>query len=424
MFFPGSFEESGHEISCELSDDVVSEITGVLRWCWKQQQETSQRIFYEESFSKEPYTMTYTYRMNRLHEELATSGFGAMVFNAGPTLGYLTGLDFHLMERPVVLAVSRGEVPVLILPELEMKKLEGRDQDFQVFAYGENPEQWPAVFRKALQDLELAGQKIGIEPGQMRILEYQYLQAAIADFEYVDGSSYIARLRARKDAVEVATMRKAVQIAEQALEATLPMVKAGVTEQAIAAELVVQLLRHGSQSSLPFAPIVAAGENSANPHARPTERVLIDGDLLVIDWGARYKGYCSDLTRTFAIGRPDQESLHIHQLVLEANRAGRAAGAAGVCCADVDRAAREVIVTGGYGAQFVHRTGHGIGLDCHEHPYIHGDNPQLLEIGTTYTVEPGIYLTGHNGVRIEDDVIVTKNGAESLSTMSRELQFL
>ncbi len=368
--------------------------------------------------------MTYTYRMNRLHEELATSGFGAMVFNAGPTLGYLTGLDFHLMERPVVLLVSCGKRPVLILPELEIKKLEGRNQDFQVFAYGENPEQWPNVFRDALHGLALAEQKIAMEPGQMRMLEYQYLQAAIPGLELVDGSASVARLRARKDAVEIAAMRKAVQIAEQALEATLPMIKAGITEQAIAAELVVQLLRQGSQSSLPFAPIVAAGENSANPHARPTERNLADGDLLVIDWGARYKGYCSDLTRTFAIGRPDQESLRIHQLVLEANRAGRTAGAEGVCCADVDRAAREVITTGGYGAQFIHRTGHGIGLDCHEHPYVRGDNPQLLEIGTTYTVEPGIYLTGHNGVRIEDDVLITENGAESLSTMSRELRFL
>ncbi len=368
--------------------------------------------------------MTYTHRMNRLHKELATSGLRAMVFNAGPTLGYLTGLDFHLMERPVVLVVFCGERPVLILPELEMKKLEGRAQDFQVFAYGENPEKWSAVFRDALAGLDLAGQKIGMEPGQMRMLEYQYLQAALTGLDFIDGSGHVARLRARKDSVEVAAMRQAVQIAEQALEATLPMVKAGVSEQAIASELVIQLLRHGSQSSLPFSPIVAAGENSANPHARPTKRTLTDGDLLVIDWGARYNGYCSDLTRTFAIGRPDQESLDIHQLVLEANRAGRAAGREGVCCADVDRAAREVIVAGGYGAQFVHRTGHGIGLDCHEHPYIHGDNLQLLEIGTTYTVEPGIYLTGHNGVRIEDDVIVTENGAESLSTMTRELRFL
>ncbi len=195
-----------------------------------------------------------------------------------------------------------------------------------------------------------------------------------------------------------------------------------MTEKEIAAELVVQLLRHGSQSDMPFAPIVSSGPNSANPHAVPSDRKLRPGDLLVVDWGAAVDGYISDLTRTFAVGKVDEEYRKIHQIVLEANAAGRAAAQPGVPCANVDSAARTVIEKAGYGQYFTHRTGHGIGMEPHEDPYMRGDNLQLLEPGMAFTVEPGIYLPGRNGVRIEDNVVITEDGAECLSDMPRELR--
>ena len=362
-------------------------------------------------------------RIERLKKEIGPAGFAAVAVNAGPTLAYLTGLDFHLMERPVVMVFTTEDQPTIILPELELKKLHGLEDRLRIFFYGENPERWPGVFQEALTGLGLGGERIGVEPGQMRLLEYNYLQGAV-DAAYVDGRLLFARLRARKDMAEIADMPQAVGIAEQALEATLPMIRAGVTEKEIAAELVIQLFRHGSDTTLPFAPIIAGGPNGANPHAHPSDRALKDGDLLIVDWGARYNGYASDLTRTFAIGTPDDESRRIHELVLQANGAGRAAGGPGVACAEVDRAARAVIEAGGYGALFRHRTGHGIGLECHEEPYMHGENAQPLEVGMAYTVEPGIYIAGRNGVRIEDNVVVTETGAESLSTMPRELQIL
>jgi Xaa-Pro dipeptidase len=195
-----------------------------------------------------------------------------------------------------------------------------------------------------------------------------------------------------------------------------------LTEKEIAAELLVQLLRHGSQPEIPFAPIVSSGPNSANPHAVPSDRRLCPGDLLVVDWGAAVDGYISDLTRTFAVGKVDEEYHKIHQIVLEANAAGRAAAQPGHPCAHVDTAARNVIEKAGYGQFFTHRTGHGIGMEPHEEPYVRGGNMQLLEPGMTFTVEPGIYLPERNGVRIEDDIIITESGAESLSDMSRELR--
>jgi Xaa-Pro dipeptidase len=195
-----------------------------------------------------------------------------------------------------------------------------------------------------------------------------------------------------------------------------------MSEQELSSELVLQLLRHGCQSELPFAPIVSGGPNGANPHANPGERPLQAGDLLVVDWGAAWGGYVSDLTRTFAVGQVDAEFEKIHKIVQEANAAGRAAGKPGAPCAVVDRAARGVIEAAGYGQSFTHRTGHGLGMEGHEDPYMRGDNQQLLAVGMTYTVEPGIYLPGRNGVRIEDDMAVTENGAESLSDMPRQMR--
>lgn len=359
-------------------------------------------------------------RIARLQEKMAATGLAAVALNAGPSLYHLSGLHFHLMERPVVLLIGPAKGPLLILPELEMAKLADTTL-LTPFPYGENPADWPAVFAGALDWLALSGGRVAVEPRQMRLLEYNLLRSAGSGLEFVDGSELIAALRASKDGAEVAAIRRAVQIAEEALTATLPLVKIGVSEQDIAAELHLQLLRNGSESNLPFAPIVSAGPNAANPHARPSARRLVAGDLLVIDWGASHNGYASDLTRTFAVGRVDAEAVAIHQAVLAANRAGRAAGGPGVACAAVDGAARLAIEAAGYGSFFTHRTGHGLGLECHEDPYIRADNQQRLAPGMVYTVEPGIYLAGRNGVRIEDDVLVTADGTETLSKLARGL---
>jgi Xaa-Pro dipeptidase len=361
-------------------------------------------------------------RLSRLTASLQASGLDALALNPGPSLVYLTSLPFHLMERPVVAFFTADGRMAVVLPELELRKLDGLDFPVQGFSYGENPAEWEAVFRQACSSLGLDGKRIGVEPRQMRLLEYRHVLAGAPAADFPDGSGVVSKLRVCKDAQEVAAMKKAVAIAQQALEATLPLVRIGMTELELSAELVMQLLRHGCQSELPFAPIVSGGPNAANPHAVPGERPLQAGDLLVVDWGAAWGGYISDLTRTFAVGQVEAEYEKIHAIVQEANAAGRAAGKPGVPCAAVDRAARGVIEQAGYGAYFTHRTGHGIGMEGHEDPYMRGDNQQLLEPGMAYTVEPGIYLPGRNGVRIEDDMLVTETGVESLSDMPRPIR--
>lgn len=363
-----------------------------------------------------------TLRLEKLNASLRNSDLHAVALNPGPTLTYLTGLHFHLMERPVVLLVAEGQDPAIVLPELEVLKVEQMPFPVKAFPYGENPSEWDNAFRSAAQTLGLSGKRIGVEPRQMRLLEFRHVKAGAPEADYPDASDVLGSLRLRKDQNEVDAMRRAVHVAQDALEATLPLIKIGMTEKELAAELVVQLLRHGSEPELPFAPIVSGGPNSANPHASPSERRLQAGDLLVIDWGATVDGYISDLTRTFAVGDVEAEYQKIHQIVQQANAAGRAAGKPGVPCAEVDKAARAVIESAGYGQYFTHRTGHGIGMEGHEEPYMRGDNLQLLEPGMAYTVEPGIYLPGRNGVRVEDDVVVTETDSESLSDMPREIR--
>ena len=361
-------------------------------------------------------------RLSKLSQSLRTYGLDALALNPSPSLVYLTGLHFHLMERPILAFFTADSAPVLVLPELEMLKVKNLPFEFATFPYGETPDGWDKVFLEAGRSLGLEDKRIGIEPLHMRVLEFSKVKIIAGQTECPDATRVVGQLRICKQADEVAAMVRAVRVAQAALEATIPSIKVGVTEKEIAAELVVQLLRHGSQSDMPFAPIVSGGPNGANPHAVPSDRKLRTGDLLVVDWGATVDGYFSDLTRTFAVGKVDDEYRKIHQIVLEANIAGRAAAQPGVPCAQVDRAARTVIEKAGYGQFFTHRTGHGIGMEAHEDPYIRGENMQLLEPGMTFTVEPGIYLPELNGVRIEDNIVISESGAECLSDMPRELR--
>jgi len=363
-------------------------------------------------------------RLANLRKSLLLSGMDALALNAGPSLVYLTGLHFHVSERPVVLFITAEGAPGMVLPELELPKLERLPFEIKPFPYGENPAGWKGVFLAAGKALGLEGKAIGVEPRSMRLLEFDCLKDIAGKAGYKDAGDMVGALRLHKDAQEVASIRKAVKIAQESLEAALRFIKIGITEKEIASELVLQLLRHGSDPELPFFPIVSSGPNGANPHAVPSDRKLQAGDLLVVDWGAAMDGYISDLTRTFAVGEVESEYRKIHRIVLEANAAGREAGKPGVPCASVDQAAREVIRQAGYGEYFIHRTGHGIGMEAHEEPYLRGDNVQLLEPGMVYTVEPGIYLPGRNGARIEDNMLITADGVDCLSDMPRELRLL
>ncbi|MGB9668962.1 MAG: M24 family metallopeptidase, partial [Anaerolineales bacterium] len=335
---------------------------------------------------------------------------------------YLTGLEFHLMERPILTLFSRTNPPIIVLPELEKTKVIQLPYPLTVITYGENPATWLEEFRKCRKGINSSPiSLIGVEETYLRFLELEFLNAVFPSSEIRSCQSLISELRIRKDEMEKGWISQAIRIAEEALTNTLSIIKPGITEKELASELVIQLLHSGSDPQLPFFPIIASGQNSANPHATPTERNIQIGDPVIIDWGARYHGYISDLTRTFVIGKATQEFEHIYKIVKNANMIGSQSVFPGIKAGEIDRLVRNLIVQNGFGDYFRHRTGHGIGLETHEEPYIRSENEQILQPGMTFTIEPGIYLPQKFGVRIEDNVFVNDNGAEILSTLSRDL---
>ncbi|MBN2677995.1 MAG: aminopeptidase P family protein [Anaerolineaceae bacterium] len=365
----------------------------------------------------------YKERLQKLTIAMQKSGLDALALNPSPSLVHLTGLHFHLSERPVIFLYRPESSPALVLPELESSKIDPA-LGLDLFPYGENPQTWNTVFLRACNHMALNGRTIGVEPGRLRVLELRYLEAGVTHAQIQSAESALAVVRMHKDKTEIAAMQKAVEIAQQALLHTLPLIKNGISEREVASELALQLMRAGSDPELPFTAAVASGPNSANPHALPSDRKLKTGDMLVIDWGASYSGYCSDLTRTFCIQHLDPEFETIGQIVKEANQSAQKAVKPEVPAGKVDHAAREVIDKAGYGAKFTHRTGHGLGLEVHEHPYIYAENQQPLEAGMTFTIEPGIYLPGKGGVRIEDNIVVTQKGCTCLSDLPRDVQIL
>jgi Xaa-Pro dipeptidase len=360
-------------------------------------------------------------RLQRLSEHLISADLPWLALIPGSTLLWLTGIHSHASERPFIVWLSPAQPPAALVPALEAMKAEaaGIPTD-RIFAWSDQAG-YRGACRQAVQALGLAGQRIGVEALSMRVLERDLLAGLVPDATLVQADGLLAALRLRKDAGEIGAMERAVAVAEEALNQLLPQIRIGMTEREIAGRLLVALADAGADGPS-FNPIVAAGPNSASPHAVPGNRPISPGDLLIIDWGARVDDYPSDLTRTFAVGQVDDELRHIHAVVQAANAAGVAACHPGVTGEAIDRAARDVIAAAGYGDFFIHRTGHGLGLDVHEPPSLMAGERDPLPPGAVFTVEPGIYLPGRGGVRIEDNIVLTETGYRCLTSFPRGLQ--
>lgn len=364
----------------------------------------------------------YLERVERLRSAVCSGGLGAVALNAGPSLTYLTGASFHLSERPILAFIDAEANQCIVLPEMERAKVEAACPWLGVYAYAEDEASLTKAVGDAVHRMKLSACRIGVEPSRIRMLELALLSQAAPSARVVPAGRLFSELRAVKDESEIQALRRSVAVAEAALAETVPYMKKGVSELDLATELTYRLLKAGSHVESLATPIVASGPNSALPHAVPGNRCLQARDLVVIDWGASSCGYLSDLTRTFSVEETSAQQRIMHGLVLRANEAGRAAVRPAVVCSAIDSAARGVIASGGYGQYFTHRTGHGIGLEIHETPNIRSDNLGNLVPGMVFTVEPGIYQPGFGGVRVEDDVLVTTRGCETLSSISRALR--
>jgi len=262
--------------------------------------------------------------------------------------------------------------------------------------------------------------KVGFEAGWLTIVELKLLEKSCPGITWVPVTDCMERLRAVKDEHEIASLRGAAIIACQVLRHVASGVEPGQSEREIAGELEGNLRKAGSEGSA-FEPIVVSGAGSSRPHGKASDRVIEEGECLTIDFGAILNGYHSDLTRTFVIGTPNDEYLEWQEVLDRAIEATLAALEPGIPCQELDRVARAVIDSAGFGEYFVHNLGHGIGLEVHEAPHLSRASAGSLAVGMVFTIEPGIYVPGHGGMRIEEDVLMTENGPELLTRFTRSL---
>lgn len=345
------------------------------------------------------------------------AGYEALAFVPGPNFRYLTGLDFHLMERPTLLIVTAKAEVRAIMPELERSKWREAFPDAETH-FWQDSDGYDDAFQSCGRGLT---GPIGVEGMRLRMFEYAALSAALPQGGVVNAEAELATLRMSKDAEEIANLSKAIAISEAALAEMLSDARAGDSEATLAARLKQAMLSRGADG-FAFDPIVLSGPKSADPHGSPDERAVQPGEPLLIDFGASYRGMNADITRTFFCQHAPDKAREIYETVLAANAKGRAVAAPGVSCDAVDRETTGVLERSAFANMIVHKTGHGLGLDVHEAPQIMIGNDTALQAGAVITIEPGLYRAGEIGVRIEDDILITDEGNECLTSFPREVQ--
>jgi Xaa-Pro aminopeptidase len=333
-------------------------------------------------------------------------------------LRYLIGYSHRQSERLALFLLPATGPPRFILPSFEEPVLQPYADFFKLIGW---EEQENPVERVRVEVGGGAGKTIacGDDLHAVMVLD---LQAAMPEAKFLPGRQVLSQLRMVKDLQEQSALQTASRITDLALSALLEEQFTDWSELEIRSFLHRELLRNGCESV--GTGIVASGPNSASPHHRTGGRIVQPGDALVIDFGGAFEGYRSDMTRTFFIGEPPEEFINVYEIVREAQTQAVRAVGPGVMAETIDQVARGYITSQGYGPNFLHRTGHGIGLDGHEHPYIVEGNKTVLQSGMTFSVEPGIYLPGKFGVRLEDILQVTDDGAESLNKFPLELMSL
>lgn len=354
-------------------------------------------------------------RLHTARETVRARGLDALLVGPSADLRYLVGYDAHAMERLTLLVIPAAGDPWLLVPGLEepAARASGADQLVGIRTWGET-EDPVALVAEALTR--------PAAPGAVAVSDRLFsmftlaLQDALPHTRFHPGGPVLRELRIRKDPAELDALR-AVGAAIDRVHAEVPgLLRAGRSEAEVARDLGELILAEHDEVAFI---IVGSGPNGASPHHAVSDRVLGPGDAVVVDIGGVKDGYCSDMTRNYAVEHLPAGYAELHAVLEQAQDAAVAAVAPGVPAAAIDAAAREVIAAAGYGERFIHRTGHGIGVDVHEHPYIVGSNPEPVAAGMAFSVEPGIYIPERYGARIEDIVLVTEDGAERVNHRPR-----
>jgi D-alanyl-D-alanine dipeptidase len=356
---------------------------------------------------------TYPARRQRAQELMRQQGIDYLLVSPSSDSVYLMGRRGILSERLNCLVIPANGDPVMVMPAFESLDLQ-REQgmDVRTWQDGENP------YALVASLLAAGGRAIAV-CDQMWAQHVVPLQEALPGSRFSLASRILTPLRQVKDAEELAALRRAGAAADAVFADLVASPLRGRTERDVARRISDLLIAHGHQA-VTFV-IVGSGPNGASPHHTLSDRVLQEGDAVVFDYGGLFDNYSSDITRTVFLGRPPEEFRRVYETVRQAQEAAYQVVRPGVACQEIDRAGRRVIAGAGYGQQFIHRLGHGLGIDDHEEPYIIEGNTTALVPGMVFSDEPGIYLGGRFGVRIEDILAVTEQGAERLNSAPREL---
>lgn len=362
-------------------------------------------------------TSLYASRLHKVRAQMQLQRVDALVVSVGFDLPYLVGYHAMPLERLTALVVTADRA-TLVVPRLEAPRVEQHPDVFDVVAWNETED--PVAITAALIG---SAQRIAIGD-QMWSRFLVEMLPKLSGRSFVRSVEIVGPLRIRKDAAEIAALTSAGaaadRVAAQLQRGDIPL--AGRTEAQVSADISARLLIEG-HDVVNFA-IVAAGDNAASPHHHPGDRVIKQGDIVLCDFGGTMRGYCSDITRCVHLGEPPADIARAWNDLRRAQEAGVTAGVVGASCESVDAAARAVLVDAGWGEFFIHRTGHGIGMEAHEEPYMVSGNSLEIAAGHAFSVEPGIYLAGKWGMRLEDIVVATDTGPQRMNTTPRDLVVL
>ncbi len=360
-------------------------------------------------------------RIEELARLMQTASMDALMVGANMDLTYLTGLTPLADERFKALIILKDGTFFHICPELyEEETREALGPDTDLFVWSDTDGFLTAV-HAANRSYHLDHMTIGINDA-VRAVDLLSLGTAVSA-TFVIGSDVLEQLRICKSSEERSLLRTAARIADEVATDILTSIRPGVTEHDIKKK-IGELFAAKGAPELAFETIVASGPNSSRPHYTGGDRVITDHDIVVLDFGCRYHAYCSDTSRTIFVGEPTEEQRAVYNIVLQANLAGEHAARAGMTAGEVDKAARDVIAAADYGSNFLNRTGHGIGMADHEAPFIKEGNPVVLRDGMAFSVEPGIYLAGRFGMRVEDIVLIDGGKAEVLNTSPKGITII
>lgn len=360
-------------------------------------------------------------RLTKLMDWLQQEQIDAAFISSPDNVFYFTDFRCEPHERLLALIVFQEKEPLLVCPGMEVEDAKRAGWSEEVIGYSDTDNPWDLIEKRIGARLDKI-KSIIIEKDHLNMAKFEELQRLYRDAAFLPAEPFLNELRLIKDSKEIELLQKACELVDFAVEVGVNEIAEGKTEVDLVAAIEYEIKKKGA--GMAFSSTVLVGANAASPHGIPGDTKIKQGDFVLFDLGVSYNGYCSDITRTVAFGEVTDEQKKIYETVLKAQETAIQLTKPGIPANELDIAARKIISEAGYGEYFSHRLGHGLGIGVHEYPSVNETNELELEPGMVFTIEPGIYIPGFAGVRIEDDVLVTENGVRVLTTYPKTLQIV